>query len=222
MDLTALKGCQLTEERIGHPLAPRGGDIIGLYFLKYSACTFAWRAGSDRALVQIPRLLVDFMVVDWKWGKKKKWGIIDCWFKLWQHGSGVGFVCVLYNVLDVQCSQWHFIKCPPPPRVPAIHFFLYLTQSHLGDTAGSEHTESGNRYFLLLCITGGILGFGLKLIWETGPLLSDPSSGANLGGHGDKFRHRVFSSTKLDQTNGPWKTCLCVPGNKWKPSCDRN
>lgn len=72
MDLTALKGCQLTEERIGHPLAPRGGDIIGLYFLKYSACTFAWRAGSDRALVQIPRLPVDFMVVDWKWGKKKK------------------------------------------------------------------------------------------------------------------------------------------------------
>ena len=62
MDLTALKGCQLTEERIGHPLAPRGADIIGLYFLKYSA----WRAGSDRALVQIPRLLVDFIVVDWK------------------------------------------------------------------------------------------------------------------------------------------------------------
>lgn len=102
-------------------------------------------------------------------------------------------MCQMYSVAsDISSSV-------PPPRVPAIHDFLYSTQSHLGDTAGSEHTESGNHYFL----TGGILGFGLKLIWETGPLLSDPSSGANLGGHGDKFRHRVFSSTKLDQTNGP-------------------
>lgn len=107
-------------------------------------------------------------------------------------------MCQMYSVAsDISSSV------TPPRCVPAIHDFLYSTQSHLGDTAGSEHTESGNRYFLLLCITGGILGFGLKLIWETGPLLSDPSSGANLGGHGDKFRHRVFSSTKLDQTNGP-------------------
>lgn len=49
---------------------------------------------------------------------------------------------------------------------------------------------------------------------DVGGLLSDPSRGSNLGGHSDKFRRRMFSSNKLDQANGPWKTCPSVPGNK--------
>lgn len=49
---------------MGHPLVLGGADIIGLYFLKYADCTLAQQAGSDRALVQIPRLLVDLIMVD--------------------------------------------------------------------------------------------------------------------------------------------------------------
>lgn len=60
MDLTALKGCQLTEERMGHPLALGGADIIGLYF--FLSMQLAHSDGKQEVaelLCEFPRLLVN-------------------------------------------------------------------------------------------------------------------------------------------------------------------
>lgn len=100
---------------------------------------------------------------------------------------------------------------------PAGHSILdtILSGWHLG-----VRTLGGNTHCLFPDILLGVfLEFYLKLIWGTmgvgvGGVLSDPSRRSNLGSHSDKFRRRMFSSNKLDQANGPWKTCPSVPGNK--------
>lgn len=101
---------------------------------------------------------------------------------------------------------------------PAGHSILdaVLSRWHLG-----VRTLGGNSHFFFPDMKLGVfLEFYLKLIWERddgggwGGLLSDPFCGSNLGSHSDKFRRRMFSSNKLDQANGPWKTCPSVPGNK--------
>lgn len=49
-----------------------------------------------------------------------------------------------------------------PPRVPALQDILYLTQSHPGDTLGSEHIETDNSALLLL----GIIGCIFRVLFE--------------------------------------------------------
>lgn len=116
--------------------------------------------------------------------------------------------------------RWHFIKCFPSRSQPSRTF--YIRHNLIQVTSWGQNTEWQQRLSFPDIKLGVFLELYLKLIWETEGLFSDPSHGANLGGHSDKFRHRMFSCNKLDQANGPWKTCLGVPGNKWKPKCERN
>lgn len=122
-----------------------------------------------------------------------------------------GFLRIMHHVTGTEW-QWISSSVFHGVRRPAGHSILdtVLSKWHLG-----VRTSGGNSHFLFPDIKLGVfLEFYLKLIWGNGGLLSDPSHGSNLGSHSDKFRRRMFSSNKLDQANGPWKTCPSVPGNK--------